>query len=197
MPEPAPPRLVLASSSPYRRALLARLRLAFETCAPAIDETPLPGEEPAALALRLAEAKAAAVARRYPDSLIVGSDQAARCGSLDLAKPGDHAAATRQLRAMAGHTSIFHTAVCLLDAASGRRQSAVVPVAVTLRALDDAAIERYLRAEEPYDCAGSARIEAFGITLVESVRGDDPDALIGLPLIALCGMLRREGFVLP
>lgn len=191
------PRLVLASSSPYRRALLARLRLDFNTHSPDIDETPNAGETAPDLALRLAVAKAEAVALRFPQSLIIGGDQVAMAGGRQLGKPGNHAAAAAQLREMSGQTVIFHTALCLLNAKSGRRQSALVPVTVTMRNLDDAGIERYLAADQPYDCAGSARIEAFGIALVEKISGDDPNALIGLPLIELCRMLRNEGFELP
>ena len=186
MPPTTPPRLVLASSSAYRRELLARLKIDFETCSPDIDET-----------LRLACAKAAAAAARYPAALIIGSDQVALCSGRELAKPGDHARAKQQLGMMSGKAITFHTALCMLNAASGRQQTAVVPVTVQMRVLDEAAIERYLAAEQPYDCAGSARIEALGITLVDKISGDDPNALIGLPLIALCRMLRNEGIVLP
>lgn len=197
MPASPETSLVLASSSPYRRELLGRLRLDFKTHSPDIDESPLPAEAAPALALRLATAKAAAVASHYPESLIIGSDQVALSGSQLINKPGNHAAALAQLRAMSGHTITFYTALCLLNAKTGHRQTAVVPVAVTMRALGDAEIERYLAAETPYDCSGSARIEAFGITLVEKISGDDPNALIGLPLIELCRMLRHEGLALP
>lgn len=197
MPASLPPRLVLASSSPYRRELLARLRLDFKTHSPDIDESPAPGETAPALALRLAVAKAEAVASRYPEALIIGSDQVASNGALLINKPGTHAAAAAQLREMSGRAVTFHTALCLLNANTGRRQTAVVPVTVTMRETDDARIERYLLAEPAYDCAGSARIEAFGITLVAKISGDDPNALIGLPLIELCSMLRNEGVELP
>ncbi len=197
MPASPETSLVLASSSPYRRELLGRLRLDFKTHSPDIDESPLPAEAAPALALRLATAKAAAVASHYPESLIIGSDQVALSGSQLINKPGNHVAALAQLRAMSGRTITFYTALCLLNAKTGHRQTAVVPVAVTMRALGDAEIERYLAAETPYDCAGSARIEAFGITLVEKISGDDPNALIGLPLIELCRMLRHEGLALP
>ena len=192
-----PLALVLASSSPYRRELLTRLRLDFETAVPDIDEASLPGEDPPALALRLAIGKAAAVATRYPDSLIIGSDQVAMNGMEQLHKPGCHATARNQLTAMSGRSITFFTALCLFNSYSGRYQSAVVAVEVKMRQLDAAAIDRYLAAEQPYDCAGSARIEAFGITLVEKLSGDDPNALIGLPLIELCRMLRNEGIDLP
>lgn len=197
MPPTTPPRLVLASSSVYRRELLARLKIDFETCSPDIDETARPGENPEAQALRLACAKAATAAVRHPATLIIGSDQVALCNGRELAKPGDHARAKLQLGMMSGKTITFHTALCLLNAISGRQQTAVVPVTVQMRVLDDAAIERYLAAEQPYDCAGSARIEALGITLIDKISGDDPNALIGLPLIALCRMLRNEGLSLP
>ena len=197
MPVSPETSLVLASSSPYRRELLGRLRLDFKTHSPDIDESPLPAEAAPALALRLATAKAEAVASHYPESLIIGSDQVALSGSQLINKPGNHVAALAQLRAMSGRTITFYTALCLLNAKTGHRQTAVVPVAVTMRALGDAEIERYLAAETPYDCAGSARIEAFGITLVEKISGDDPNALIGLPLIELCRMLRHEGLELP
>ena len=197
MPASPETSLVLASSSPYRRELLGRLRLDFKTHSPDIDESPLPAEAAPALALRLATAKAEAVASHYPESLIIGSDQVALSGSQLINKPGNHVAALAQLRAMSGRTITFFTALCLLNAKTGHRQTAVVPVAVTMRALGDAEIERYLAAETPYDCAGSARIEAFGITLVEKISGDDPNALIGLPLIELCRMLRHEGLALP
>jgi septum formation protein len=191
------PALVLASSSPYRRELLSRLQLDFNTHSPDIDETPHAGEQPENLALRLAIAKAAAVASRYRQALIIGSDQVAVSGAILLGKPGNHEAATAQLRQMSGRSITFYTALCLLNAATGRRQTAVVPVSVLMRVIDDAQIQRYLAAEQPYDCAGSARVEAFGITLIEKITGDDPNALIGLPLIELCRMLRNEGFDLP
>jgi septum formation protein len=189
--------LVLASSSPYRRELLGRLRLDFKTHSPQIDESPHPGESAPQLALRLAEAKATAVASHYPNSLIIGSDQVATCGEHLINKPGNHAAAVSQLQEMSGRDVTFHTALCLLNSQTRRRQSSVIPVIVRMRRLEKDAIERYLSAEQPYDCAGSARIEAFGITLVEKLSGDDPNALIGLPLIELCKMLRREGIRLP
>lgn len=192
-----PSGLVLASSSPYRRALLSRLRLDFNTHSPDVDEAPRPREAAPDLALRLALSKANAVAPRFPAALIIGSDQVAMSNGRQLDKPHNHAGATAQLRAMSGKAVTFYTALCLLNAASGHRQTAVVPVTVTMRALDDAQIDRYLAAEQPYDCAGSARIEAFGITLVEKISGDDPNALIGLPLIELCRMLRNEGIPLP
>jgi len=190
-------RLVLASSSPYRRELLARLRLDFTTHSPDIDESGLPGESATEMAIRLASAKAAAVAPGFPVALIIGSDQVALLGSRKLGKPGNHDAAVEQLGALSGKTVSFHTALCLLNARTLRSQTAISTVAVTMRQLKSAEIERYLAAEPAFDCAGSARIEAFGISLVEKINGDDPNALIGLPLIDLCRMLRQEGVSVP
>lgn len=193
----SPPRLVLASSSRYRKALLDRLGLAYVSVSPDIDESALPGEMPAATAQRLALSKAQRVAADFPESLIIGSDQVAVLDGRALGKPGSHVAAAAQLQAMSGRETVFHTALMLLDAASGRSDSAVVPTTVRMRTLSAAQIERYLRRDEPYDCAGSAKIEALGITLVESVDSSDPSALVGLPLIALTGMLLRAGIELP
>jgi septum formation protein len=188
------PQLVLASTSAYRRALLERLRLKFEVAAPGVDETPLPSEAPDRTAFRLAVAKARAVATRYPAALVIGSDQVATLlGGEPLGKPGTHGAAVEQLRRLRGRKVVFHTAVCLLDAASGQMQLENVPTTVVLRRLSDAQIERYLELERPYDCAGSARIESLGIALTERVASEDPTALIGLPLIALTTMLKRQG----
>lgn len=177
--------------------MLARLRLPFETQAPQVDETPLPGEAPGALALRLAGAKARAVAQHYagtpPGALVIGSDQVAHCEGRIMGKPGNYERAVEQLRAMRGKTTIFDTALCLIDAQSGREQIRLVPTRVRLRDLSDAEIDAYLRAEEPYDCAGSAKSEGLGIALMEAMEGEDPNALVGLPLIALCAMLRAEG----
>ncbi len=186
-------RLVLASTSRYRRELLARLRLPFDVEAPEVDERPLAGEAPGAMASRLALAKAAAVAARRADAVVIGSDQVAELDGQGVGKPGDHERATAQLRAMRGRVVVFQTAVAVVCAATGFAESALVPVAVRMRALSDAEIERYLRAETPYDCAGSAKIETLGIALVESVASDDPTALIGLPLIKTCELLRRAG----
>jgi len=185
--------LVLASSSPFRRALLARLGLAFETVSPEIDETPQPGETPEALVERLAIAKARAGARVHPRALVIGSDQVAVHGAAMVGKPRDHADAVRQLRAASGSRVVLHTGLALLDGASGRLQHAVVPFAGHFRALSDARIERYLRKEQPYDCAGSVKSEGLGIALIERFEGDDPNALIGLPLIRLVRMLENEG----
>ena len=186
-------RLVLASTSRYRRELLERLRLPFDVVAPHVDETPLDGEAPAAIAWRLALAKADAVAAVDPDAVVIGSDQVADLDGVGLGKPGDHARATAQLQAMRGRTVVFQTAVAVASRASGVRVAELVPVAVRVRALGDDEIERYLRAETPYDCAGSAKIETLGIALVERCESDDPTALIGLPLIRTCALLRRAG----
>ena len=190
-------RLVLASSSPYRRELLKRLRLDFTAHSPDIDESAMRGEPATALALRLAVAKAAALADRFDDALIIGSDQVALLGGRLLGKPGNHAAAVEQLGAMSGQTVAFHTALCLLNARTGRQQTSLTTVTVAMRQLSQSEIGRYLAAEPAFDCAGSARIEALGISLVEKITGDDPNALIGLPLIELCRMLRTEGLHLP
>src|SRR4051794_9988146 len=197
MPSPAPFQLVLASTSAYRRELLARLRIPFEVAAPNVDETPLEGESPDTLALRLARSKAEAVQGTWPHAHIIGSDQVAVVGNQILNKPGDFATAFLQLKQMRGKAVHFYTALCLLNSRSSHAQTALVPVIVHMRNYDDAQIDRYLRAEQPYDCAGSARIEGLGITLIEKLQGDDPNALIGLPLIALCEMLRKEGWDLP
>jgi septum formation protein len=191
-------QLVLASGSRYRRELLSRLGLAFDTCAPGVDEHALPAEAPAETAARLAHAKAQAAAAQFPDALIVGADQVAESAGVRLGKPGEHAAAVRQLRALSGRVAEFHTAVVLLDSASRAVQSRVVPCRVIFRRLSEARIEAYLRREQPYDCAGSARAEALGIALIARIETDDPTSLIGLPLIALTEMLERAGLpVLP
>lgn len=188
---PTPP-LVLASTSPFRRELLARLGLPFAVADPAVDETLLPGETPETGALRLSEAKARAVAARYPTALIIGSDQVASLDGRVFGKPGNHANAKRQLQAMRGRKVSFFTGLCLLDAGSGRAHLRGVPTVVTFRALTDDEIEGYLRKEQPYNCAGSARSEGLGIALIARIDGEDPNALIGLPLIALCDLLRIE-----
>ena len=199
MPEssPAPRPLVLGSTSVYRRELLQRLRLPFTVAAPAVDETPLPSEPPAQLAKRLALAKAHAVATLHPEAVVIGSDQVADLAGQPLGKPGDHARATAQLQRMRGHTVVFHTAVAVVCHASGFVQTDLAPVRVRFRELSDAEIERYLRAEQPYDCAGSAKSEGLGISLLEAIDSDDPTALIGLPLIRTCRLLRAAGLVLP
>lgn len=191
-PSPLMP-LILASSSVYRRELLQRLRLPFECVSPAIDESARPDETPATTAVRLALKKARAVAAAHPQALIIGSDQVAELDGTPLGKPGNHANAVCQLRAMRGQRVVFHTALCLLDAASGRHQLENAVTTVLLRALTNAQIERYLQLEQPYDCAGSAKVESLGIALAEKITSDDPTALIGLPLIMLVSMLKREG----
>jgi septum formation protein len=188
-----PRRLVLASTSAYRKALLERLALAFVVAAPQVDERPLGGEASADTALRLAALKAQSVRAAHRDALIIGSDQVATSAGRLLGKPGDHANAARQLRSLSGKSADFHTAVALLDAASGRMQTAVVPCRVHFRQLDDARIESYLRREQPFDCAGSAKAEGLGIALIARIETDDPTSLIGLPLIALSAMLERAG----
>ena len=193
----SPPRIVLASSSAYRKALLARIGLDCPAISPDIDENALQNEAPAATALRLAETKAREIAERETAALIIGSDQVALLDDQLIGKPGTHAAAVRQLQAMSGKTVIFHTALCLLNAVTGTVQLANVPTIVRFRVLDAGQIERYLQQDQPYDCAGSAKIEALGITLVEQLESDDPTALIGLPLIALVTMLQKEGIQIP
>jgi septum formation protein len=185
--------LVLGSTSRYRRQILARLGVPFEVATPGIDETPLAAERPVETALRLSEAKARAVAARYPDALVIGSDQVADCDGRAVSKPGGRANARRELRALSGRTIVFHTGVALVDAASGRCQREMVDVVSVFRALTDADIDAYLDREAPYDCAGGVKSEALGIALFERITSDDPTALVGLPLIALCRMLRAEG----
>jgi len=192
-----PRRLILASSSPYRRELLDRLRLAYEMATPHCDEAPRPGEPVREQVMRLAAAKASVVSSAYPDALIVGSDQLAEARGRVLGKPGDYQSAVEQLCHMAGEIVTFHTGLCLLDADRGATQTEIVPFQVRLRRLSRAAIERYVRVEQPYDCAGSFKSEDLGITLFEWMRGDDPTALVGLPLIALVRMLETAGVSVP
>ncbi|MDR2164778.1 MAG: Maf family nucleotide pyrophosphatase [Zoogloeaceae bacterium] len=187
------PPLVLASTSPFRRALLARLGLPFQTVNPRTDETPLPGEAPEDLALRLSEAKARAVAGDFPGALVIGSDQVAIADGRIHGKPGNHANAVRQLRALSGKTVNFFTGLCLLDTRDDTIHCVGVPTAVTFRRLTDADIEAYLRREPAYDCAGSARSEGLGIALIARLEGTDPNALVGLPLVALCDLLAACG----
>lgn len=184
--------LVLASTSVYRSELLKRLQLPFETAAPDVDETPLPGELARATSLRLAQEKARAVAADFPDAIIIGSDQVALLEGKQIGKPLTHDNAVRQLRTMRGKTTVFHTALALLNSKTGRMQTDVAENHVTLRNLTDAEIEGYLLKEQPYHCAGSAKSEGLGIALMSKMTGDDPNALIGLPLILLTEMLRRE-----
>ena len=187
------PALILASTSIYRRELLGRLQLPFEVAAPDVDETPGLDESPGPLAQRLALAKAWAVAQRHPEAVVIGSDQVADLGGIAVGKPGDHAGAVRQLRAMSARQVVFHTAVSVVCVARGFEASDLARVTVTFRSLNDDEIERYLQAEQPYDCAGSAKSEALGIALLASVDSDDPTALIGLPLIRTCTLLRQAG----
>ena len=189
--------LVLGSTSSYRRELLARLRLPFTTDAPRVDETPHPGEAPAALARRLALAKAREVAVRHPQAVVIGSDQVADLAGQPLGKPGTHERAVAQLRAMRGQTVIFQTALAVVCADSGFEQSDLAAVEVRFRDLPDDEIERYLRAEQPYDCAGSAKSEGLGIALLDAIHSDDPTALVGLPLIRTARLLRAAGLRLP
>ena len=190
------PPLVLASTSPFRRELLQRLGIPFTTAAPAVDELPLPGETPAQLVQRLSESKARAVGKTHA-GLIIGSDQVATTGKEILGKPGSHERAVQQLQQLAGKTVTFHTGLCLLDTTKDTAQVDVVPFSVEFRQLDTTQIERYLRREQPYNCAGSFKSEALGITLFTRMRGDDPTALIGLPLIRLTDMLAAAGITLP
>ena len=184
--------LVLASTSIYRCELLKRLQLPFETAAPDVDETPLPGESARATSTRLAQEKARAVASRYPDALIIGSDQVALLEGQQIGKPLTHDNAALQLRTMRGKTTTFYTALTLFNSKTGNMQTKVAENHVTLRHLSDDEIEAYLLKEQPYHCAGSAKSEGLGVALMSSMSGDDPNALIGLPLILLCDMLRRE-----
>ena len=188
-----PPPLILGSTSRYRRELLQRLRLPFDTVAPQVDETPLPGEAPAALALRLALAKAQAVAALHPQAVVIGSDQVADLDGSPIGKPGTHARATEQLQRMRGREVVFQTAVAVVRADTGFARALLAPVRVRFRDLSDAEIERYLRLEEPYDCAGSAKSETLGIALLSAIESDDPTALVGLPLIRTCALLREAG----
>jgi septum formation protein len=187
------PQLVLGSSSIYRRELLQRLQIPFETADPAIDESTLPNETPEVTALRLAQKKARTVAKIFPDALIIAADQVAVLEGMQLHKPLNHANATRQLRLVRGKEVIFHTALCLFNSRITRMQSRVVPCTVKFRETSDHQIERYLAKEQPYHCAGSAKSEGLGIALIERMSGDDPNALIGLPLISLVEMLMEEG----
>jgi septum formation protein len=193
MPEIADRRLILGSTSPYRRELLTRLRLPFDVVSPEVDETPLADEAPRPLALRLALAKAQAVAALNPRAVVIGSDQVADLEGEPLGKPGTHARATAQLQRMRGKIVVFQTAVAVICVESSFSQVDLAQVSVKFRNLDDAEIERYLRAETPYDCAGSAKSEGLGIALLESIDSDDPTALVGLPLIRTCQMLRAAG----
>jgi len=193
MTDRIPRKLVLGSTSPYRRELLARLRLPFDVASPEVDETPLPGEAPRDLAGRLALAKARTVAAKFPAAVVIGSDQVADLDGQPLGKPGTHARAVAQLRQMRGRTVVFQTAVAVVCLETGFEQVALAPVRVRFRDLTDAEIDAYLRTETPYDCAGSAKSEGLGIVLLASIESDDPTALIGLPLIRTAGLLRAAG----
>jgi len=191
------PTLVLASSSPYRRDLLARLRMPFEVMSPDVDETPLAKEAPQDTALRLAQLKARAVSDKFRDALIIGSDQVALLGEQQIGKPHTFENAKKQLQAASGRSMVFHTALCLYNSRSGNMQTRVVPITIQFRTLSDDVIERYLAAEQPYNCAGSAKSEGLGIALIARFEGEDPNALVGLPLIALVDMLHQEGVEIP
>jgi septum formation protein len=188
-----PPRLILGSTSRYRRELLTRLRLPFEVEAPGVDETPRPGEAPAALAQRLALEKARAVAARHPQDVVIGSDQVADLAGEPLGKPGDHARAVAQLQRMSGQRVVFQTALAVVRRDTGFEAVDLAAVRVTFRTLSDAEIETYLRLDEPYDCAGSARSESLGVALLSAIDSDDPSAVVGLPLIRTCALLRAAG----
>lgn len=187
------PPLILGSTSRYRRELLERLRLPFAVVSPEVDETPAPGEAPAALACRLALAKARAVASAHPGAVVIGSDQVADVDGQPMGKPGNHERAVAQLRTLSGRQVVFQTAVAVVRADTGFAEVSLAPVKVRFRALADAEIERYLRLEQPYDCAGSAKCETLGIALLEAIESDDPTALIGLPLIRTAQLLRAAG----
>ena len=190
-------KIVLASTSRYRRELLQRLQIPFSTANPNLEEAALAGELPEAMATRLATAKALAVATGHPDAVIIGCDQVAVSGGKIVGKPGNHENAVRQLQALSGRDAVFYTALCVHDAASNRTSTRVVPCRVKFRVLDDAVIQRYLEREQPYDCAGSAKSEGLGIALIERMEGEDPNALVGLPLIALVDLLGEHGVHIP
>ena len=187
------PPIILASTSPFRRETLTKLGLEFTSCPPEVDEQAKPGEKPEELVLRLAIEKARAVAQQHSSGLVIGSDQLAVIDGEILGKPGDHANAVRQLQHASGKTVIFYTGLCLFNAETGKYQSEVVPFKVIFRQLSDQQIENYLNAEQPYNCAGSFKSEGLGISLFERLEGEDPNTLIGLPLIRLVRMLEAEG----
>ena len=193
MPIPEIRQLILASTSPYRRELMQRLRIPFDVVSPEVDESPLAGELPRDLACRLALAKARAVARLHPRAVVIGSDQVADLDGEPLGKPGTHVRAMEQLRRMSGTTVIFQTAVAVVCLEAGFSQEELAPVRVKFRELSEAEIQSYLLAERPYDCAGSAKSEGLGIALLDSIDSDDPTALVGLPLIRTCRMIRAAG----
>lgn len=189
--------LILGSTSRYRRELVERLHLPFTCVAPEVDETPLPGEAPGALALRLALAKAHAVAKLHPEAIVIGSDQVSDLNGEPMGKPLVHERAVQMLQSMRGQTVMFHTAVAVVCLATSFEQSDVAVIKTVFRDLSDGEIERYLRAEQPYDCAGSAKSEGLGISLLDAIHSDDPTALIGLPMIRTCRMVRAAGIQLP
>ena len=189
--------LILGSSSAYRRELMLRLGLPFEVVAPALDESPLAGEAPAALAQRLARAKADAVAQQHPSAVVIGSDQVADLQGEPLGKPGTHARAVAQLQKMRGQAVVFQTAVSVVCIELGFAQTELATARVRFRDLSDAEIERYLLSEQPYDCAGSAKSEGLGIALLDTIESDDPTTLVGLPLIRTCRLLRSAGLQIP
>lgn len=189
--------LILGSSSRYRQELLSRLRVPFSAHSPDIDESAIDGETPSRQAMRLARLKAEAIAMRFPDACIIGSDQVASCEGRRYGKPGTRRAACEQLAELSGRTVVFDTALCVIDARTGRRHEANVPTEVAFRTLSGAEIERYVELDDPVDCAGAAKVESLGITLLQKLAGDDPTALIGLPLIRLADMLRYIGYRLP
>ncbi len=190
-------QIVLASTSPFRKQLLERLNFPFEAASPDVDETPVPGELPSKLVARLAEAKARAVATNYPGAIVIGSDQTAEINGRLLNKPGNHERAVEQLNSCSGKTVVFHTGLCVIDTRTGNTQVDVIPFRVHFRTLAPDRIERYLRHEQPYNCAGSFKSEGLGVALFEKLEGDDPTALIGLPLIRLVTMLEHCGLTLP
>ena len=189
----SPPPLILGSTSRYRRELLERLGLHFTVVAPRVDESPRAGERPAELALRLALEKARAVAALHPDAVVIGADQVADLDGEAIGKPGDHGRAVAQLRRMSGRRVVFQTALAVARPAAGFERAMLAAVQVRFRSLSDAEIERYLRLEQPYDCAGSAKSEGLGVALLEAIESDDPTALVGLPLIRTCMLLREAG----
>ena len=191
------PTLVLASTSLFRRELLGKLQIPFDTASPVCNEVPLDDEDPRHTAERLARLKAESIAQNYPNSLVIGSDQVAYVGKRIFGKPGTYAAAAQQLRRMRGQEICFHTGLCLLNTTTGAIQLAGISTLVGIRNVTDQEIDRYLEREDPRNCAGSAKSEGLGISMLEYIRGDDPNALVGLPLIALCAMLRREGLTIP
>ena len=190
-------QIVLASTSQYRATALEQLRISFDTAAPEVDEQPLTGERPAALALRLASAKALAVAERFPEAVVIGGDQVGECDGVVLSKPGTAAENVRQLLGCAGRSALFHSALAVVNPRERTCTSVVVPTRLEYRAFSRTEVEAYVAADAAYDCAGGFKVEAFGISLFRSVKADDPTALVGLPLIALTGMLRRCGVLMP